>query len=441
MDNITHFVVGLGLGALIDRSLPAEANPLHGRTRTRMLLTIGCLASNFPDLDLLLTRLTETPLGYLLQHRGHTHTVLGALGEAALLLGLVYVLWPAARHLLRASRRVRWAALGTACVGLALHIAMDGLNVYGVHPFWPFDARWYYGDMVFIVEPVFWVAFGVPLAAMVAGRRRRRLMLALLAAVPLAATVLGFLQWGSLAALLALGLLLAWIERRGGPAPQRARERTALASGLAVSLAFVAVQATALHAARTAVAAAIARSDPGERLRDAALSAYPANPLCWSVVTVATDAGGVNYHLRRGLLSIAPGITQAGACPAGIAGRATGTRAGNGDLEHDGNGGNGAQLAWQSEERDSLAALRTLTATNCHFNAWMRFARAPSVGPAEATDARWGPSGSRNFSTIDYAGLAQSPCPHAIPDWGTPRADLLRKPIATSRKINTFVEK
>jgi inner membrane protein len=55
----------------------------------------------------------------------------------------------------------------------------------------------------------------------------------------------------------------------------------------------------------------------------------------------------------------------------------------------------------------------------------MRFARAPAVGAAEATDARWSPIGNRNFSTIDYGERAAAPCPHPVPDWGYPRADLL----------------
>jgi inner membrane protein len=416
MDNITHSVVGLGIGALIDRSLAPETEPAAQRVRTRMLLTICCLASNFPDIDLVLTRLLEAPLGYLLQHRGHTHTVLGAIGEIALLLALVWLLWPAARRLLRTSPRARMAALGAACAGLALHISMDGLNVYGVHPFWPFDARWYYGDMVFIVEPVFWVAFGMPLAAMVQRRARRWLLLGLMAAVPLVATLLGFLQWGSLAGLLVLGLLLAWIERRVDERPAGHRGRRALLAGLAASLGFVALQGAALQQARAVVGTAVARLDPGERLLDSALSAYPANPLCWSVVTVALDNAGGDYHLRRGVLSIAPAITRVAACPAPISGGVAAT----GD----------AQLAWQSEERDSLAALRTLASGNCHFNAWMRFARAPSFDDASATDARWGPSGSRNFSTIDYAGLAGAPCPHPVPGWSMPRADLLARPAA-----------
>ncbi|MFS2020464.1 metal-dependent hydrolase [Massilia sp. CT11-108] len=210
MDNLTHSVVGLGIGALIDRSVPAEPASDAQRVRTRLLLTIGCLASNFPDLDLVLTKLLEAPLGYLLHHRGHTHTLLAALGEVALLLGLVWLLWPAARGLLRTSPRARFAALLMACVGMVLHISMDGLNVYGVHPFWPFDARWYYGDLIFIVEPVFWIAFGIPLALMARGPVWRGLLLALLVGVPVAVTFAGFLQWGSLAGLLALGGTLAW---------------------------------------------------------------------------------------------------------------------------------------------------------------------------------------------------------------------------------------
>jgi inner membrane protein len=203
--------------------------------------------------------------------------------------------------------------------------------------------------------------------------------------------------------------LLGWIARRHGGV----RGRAALACGLAAALGFVAVQAVAMHAARDTVAAAIARVDPGERLLDTALSAYPANPLCWSFVTVATDAARGSYHLRRGLVSVAPAITQAASCPAPIAGRA-----GDGD----------AQLTWQSDERASLAHLHDLQTTNCHFDAWMRFARAPSIDGATATDARWSPPGNANFSTIDFAGLASRPCPDPVPGWGYPRGDLLRQP-------------
>src|SRR5690348_3626302 len=145
MDNLTHSVVGLGVGALIDRSLAAEPDAERQSLRSRMLLIVGCLASNFPDLDLVLTPLLDAPLGYLLHHRGHTHTLLAAIGEALLLLALVWLLWPAARRLLRDSPVARRGALLATGAGLLLHLGMDSLNVYGVHPFWPLDPDWYYG--------------------------------------------------------------------------------------------------------------------------------------------------------------------------------------------------------------------------------------------------------------------------------------------------------
>jgi inner membrane protein len=409
MDNITHSVVGLGVGALIDRSLPPEPDTARERTRQRMLLTVGCLASNFPDLDLVYTRILPAPLGYLLHHRGHTHTLLAALGEAILLLALVWLSWPNVRRLLQVSASARRGAVIAACAGLLLHLSMDGMNVYGVHPFWPWNTHWVYGDLVFIVEPVFWFAFGAPLAAIVPRPRLRWLFLGLMVLIPVAATLLGFLQWGSLAALLAIGLVLAWVTRH---AHERhgARGRLALATGLAVSLAFVGVQAVALQGARSVLAAAVRTLDPGERLLDSALSAYPANPLCWSFVTVAQDQAGGSYHLRRGLLSVAPGIDPVRACPASIAGRASEDAT--------------PQLAWLGERRESLAALRTL-ARDCHVNAWLRFARAPSIAGGLATDVRWGPLGSTNFSTMEIAAQADMPCPHPVPDWRYPRADLL----------------
>ena len=45
-----------------------------------------------------------------------------------------------------------------------LHIGMDFMNNYGVHPFWPVDSRWWYGDSVFIIEPLLWAACA-PLAS------------------------------------------------------------------------------------------------------------------------------------------------------------------------------------------------------------------------------------------------------------------------------------
>ena len=160
MDNLTHSIIGFGVGEVVHRSLPDEADPRSQRVRHRLLLVSCALASNFPDLDLFLGKLLPDPLGYLLHHRGHTHTALMALPQALLLAALLWLCWPSARVLLRASVPARWGLVVSIVAGLALHLLMDFTNSYGIHPWHPFDGRWLYGDMVFIVEPLFWVAIG-----------------------------------------------------------------------------------------------------------------------------------------------------------------------------------------------------------------------------------------------------------------------------------------
>jgi inner membrane protein len=82
-------------------------------------------------------------------------------------------------------------------------------------------------------------------------------------------------------------------------------------------------------------------------------------------------------------------------------------------------------IAWLDSSDASLAQLKHLQQTNCHVDAWLRFARMPSVDADTATDLRFGNLGGANFSTIDYAARAGSPCPAWLPHWGQPRADLL----------------
>lgn len=407
MDNLTHSLTGLALGELAHRSLPAEPDPARDQVRRRLLLVTTWAASNFPDLDLALTPLAERPLGYLLHHRGHTHTLLYAVPQAILLLLLIWLLWPAARTLLRDSRPARIGVVAMAAAGLALHLGMDFLNVYGIHPFHPFDSRWLYGDLVFIVEPVFWLTFGAPLAVMAGRLATRRGWLAVLALVPAWFTLRGYLQWGSLAVLLAIGAVAALVQRGDG---ERGRRGLVLAFGMAFG--FVVVQSLALQQARMVVAAELARGDPGARLFDLPLSAFPANPLCWSFVSVELSADGAGYRLRRGALSVMPSLAPVQSCPAAFGGG--------------GQPATGSAIAWAWEHRGDAKALRRLRETDCRVDAWLRFARAPAIKDGTATDTRWGPPGSSNFSTLDLG--RKGTCPGLVPGWGYPRADLLAIP-------------
>ena len=404
MDNISHSLVGLAIGELVQRALPPEPDPAAQAQRRRLLLISSWAANNFPDLDLVLGSLLPAPLGNLLHHRGYSHTLPFALAQALLLIGLTWLLWPGARRLLRASGGARAALLVVKLGGLLMHIALDYLNSYGVHPLYPFDERWLYGDVLFIVEPLIWVAFGVPLALMLRTPWIKVAWLALLAGVVALATARGFLHWASMCGLLTAGLALAWLQRGAAERSQRA-----LLAAFCLAGAYIGIQGLASAQGKRVLARELQQIDPGSRLLDTALTGFPANPLCWVFVSVERDDGAGSYRLRRGQLSVAPGLMPAQACPAALSETAVAYSP-------------SISFAW--ENKASLAGLRT-RAADCHFHAWLRFARAPAVGPLSATDARFSASEGDNFSTFTFAPFAGLPCPASVPPWDLPRQDLL----------------
>lgn len=184
-------------------------------------------------------------------------------------------------------------------------------------------------------------------------------------------------------------------------------------AGFAACLAFVAIQAAGSARGTRELAADLRQRDPASELVDASMTAYPANPLCWNFVAVERNEAAGAYRLRRGVLSLAPGVMAVEQCPAGLTGNAARQPS-------------SAGIAILSDNPASLAALRQLEQDNCFFRDWLRFARAPLVSGNQASDIRFGTTLAPNFSTIDLAHFAGRGCPANVPKWDFPRADLLR---------------
>jgi inner membrane protein len=406
MDNLSHSVVGLAVGELVHRSLSQEPDVDRQRIRRRLLLFSCWAASNFPDLDLFLTPLLPAPLGYLLHHRGHTHTLLYAVPQAILLWTMIWALWPSARKLLKQSTHARSGVMLSLSLGFALHLLMDYLNSYGIHPFHPFDSRWLYGDMVFILEPLFWMAFGVPMAMMVQSTAPRLFLLALLIGAPAFFTLRGFLSWGSLVGLVLLAGTMVILQHRAG-----ARGRGALIVALSVSVGVVVMQGAASGQATRLVTETLQKRDAASRILDASMSSFPTNPLCWAFVSIESNEHAGTYTLRRGLLSLAPNILPVAECPSGLSERPSQTK-------------EKPAIVFLAERNGSLDTLRRLKNENCHVEAWLRFARAPSLSESEAFDLRFGSNPEDNFTTINFADFQHRECSRLIPGWAFPRADL-----------------
>jgi inner membrane protein len=152
LEPVTHFLTGACLGRA-------------GLNRKTALATLTLtLAAEAPDLDVI-GRFRGPAFGFA-HHRGFTHSFLGIVLMAGIVVAFVYLI-----HLLR-GRKVnnpdllpRWGLLFLyACIAGLSHILLDFTNNYGVRPFWPFSEKWYSWDIVFIFEPIM---FGVLLLGLI----------------------------------------------------------------------------------------------------------------------------------------------------------------------------------------------------------------------------------------------------------------------------------
>jgi len=137
-----------------------------GLNRKTALATLTTtLAAEAPDLDVL-GRLRGPAFAFA-HHRGFTHSFLGIVICAAVVVGFVYAIWRLRkRRTSDPNLPPRWGLLFLfACLAGLSHILLDFTNNYGVRPFWPFSEKWYSWDIVFIVEPVMLLFMIVGLAA------------------------------------------------------------------------------------------------------------------------------------------------------------------------------------------------------------------------------------------------------------------------------------
>jgi inner membrane protein len=328
---------------------------------------------------------------------------------------MIWLFWPSARRLLKENSAARKGFVLTLIVGFGLHMLMDYLNSYGIHPFHPYDSRWLFGDMVFILEPVFWVAFGIPMAMTVQRRWPRAFFVTALIGLPLFFTLRDFLLWASFGFLIVVALVLGMIQHRAG-----ARGTSALILAAVVSIAFVGVQRFASSQARLAVAQTLKAGNPESRLLDSAMTPFPTNPLCWTFVSIESNESAGTYRLRRGLLSLAPETLPVANCPAGLSERPAQKEV-------------APAIAFLFEHEGDLKTLRALKKENCYFEAWLRFARAPLLNGTYAWDLRFSSTPRGNFTTMNLEEFKNRECSRYIPGWDFPRADLLTPSAPNAR--------
>ncbi len=403
MDNITHSLAGMLLAETVCVALSKRAAlPERFRGAAYLAAVVG---NNLPDLDFAYTFITGGRLGYLMHHRGHTHTL--AVG---LPLGLLA--WAALLRFWRrrfALQEQRWLA-ALLVSGPVLHLSMDFTNVYGVHPFWPVYDGWIYGDRIFILEPWFWIVC-IPTLFFSIQARWGKVCLGLLAVVPLLAPwVTTFVpMW--LKPLLSLGVVL------GFALAFRLRQRRVWLGTVGSAL-VLGTFVLAGGAAQRTTRALYERHFERETLVDAALWPMPGNPSCWAGVIVSRGVDDT-LVLRRAMLAPFASVISAAHCPR----YRLPTTAPLVEVTAEPD----ARVHWGKELRAPIVQWQAL-AKRCDVHAFLRFSRAPfwveRDGALLVGDLRFDRTEGEDFAEARFP-KPPGACPQWIPSWTPPRAEIL----------------
>jgi inner membrane protein len=292
MDNLTHSLVGLTAAkAGLDKLSPG-------------VTTLCVLAANAPDSDVFVGLFADR-WTLLHHHRGITHSIIGTICLAVVLPLLFYAI---DRLLSRWRNRppqvkLRGLVIASAIV-TATHPFLDWLNSYGIRPFLPWDSRWAYGDLLFIVDPLVWLLLGCAVFQLTSRTRFQRICWAGLALLLTGLVAFGparpelshpNLLLGVWIAFLVVSVLL-FLKNAG----QRWHSKIAI-TGFALLVAYCAFLALAHRVAVYIAgdeAAAIAKQN-NEAIARLAVMPTLANPLRWDC-TFTTDAA--TYRFRLGLI-------------------------------------------------------------------------------------------------------------------------------------------
>lgn len=393
MDNLTHTLVSVAAADFVSRVGRKDASQLNGY---RPLMAASLIAGNFPDTDLVLQLLDSSRLGYMLNHRGFTHTIVGLIPQAI----VIFLLFCFVSSTIKASRELKYRLAAVVGFGFAAHLGLDALNVYGVHPFFPLDNRWFYGDAVYIIEPLLWV-FLIPLVWHISKQSWPKFaVLGVALAAGIGGVLFEVLAPVSVALMLAAGTAVYFLYRRFS---------VAIRGGVALMLtSFMLIM---FYTVGGQVRASIERLHASSEfdLKDVILSPFPGNPLCWSFITIEQSPTEYRAQLGEWGWISCPTWIKAGGVPLGPPDPVV--------FKSD------PRLVVRGEYRTSLADLLRDREQNCKIAGWFKFARAPHRHQNIFNDLRYSTKAKDNFSSLDLEkdAVGDPICPPLPAPWIPPR--------------------
>jgi inner membrane protein len=288
MDNFTHSLVGLTAAkAGLEKLSPGAT-------------TLCLLAANAPDVDVAVL-LFRGRWAYLQHHRGITHSILGAC-VLAIALPLVFYLGDLLiARLRKRDSQFRFKGLLLASVLVtATHPLLDWTNNYGMRFLLPWDAKWFYGDFLFVIDPFFWLVLGGSAFLLTAKTKRQTIVWLLIGIITTVAVQAGLASQSSGTRLfrvvwVIILILIGRLYRL--QIASRFGSRIAVA-GLAVVIFYSGALAithfVALREAR--FQAAIIASQHAEQVLDVAAMPTVANPVAWLCI-LETDRATYKFEV------------------------------------------------------------------------------------------------------------------------------------------------
>ena len=306
MDNLAHSLVGLttakaGLGRL-----------------SPYATTVCVLSANAADADFV-SLLFGDRWTLLQHHRGLTHSVVGTIAIGILVPAIAYAIERIVSIIRKRAPRIRFGGLLLASVlAAATHPLMDWTNNYGLRPLLPWSGRWFYGDLVFIVDPYIWLALGTVAFLLTSNTKWKMFGWSIIGLIATAVIGLASRQHGAegnalriALAVWFVGIVLAILLRRL-QVPRAMGPRTAIAA-LAIVAVYCGVLAIA-HRAAFANAGAIANdiaTSRGEQVMRVAAMPTAATPFRWQSVA-ETDEAIYRYVVTTGAASAAGNFLRYG---------------------------------------------------------------------------------------------------------------------------------
>lgn len=405
MDNLTHSLFGLALAKAASHSkISQKAEARVGSQWHNLIILVSVVANNFPDIDLIYSM--SSKLSYIVHHRGYTHTLAFIL-PLVLTLMLVTKLWTDRKNV-KLLRREWNFILGIALCGGLLHLLLDSSNSYGIHPFWPLENRWYYGDTIFIVEPWLWIgltafyfhdlrtksgkllAIGIYFLSIALSVKTK------LVPIPI---ILAFCSVGGIAQIMSHFFPGKWRFVPGAVLI------------VAIYLTFVSAKHSAIRMFKKNFELTFSTS----QLLDLSLTPFPANPVCWTAVAaMIKDNKYIVSKAKVGPVIEGLALIDCALLPfdSGLANLTPMKSNSNKEVD------------WLGYLEMNLSEVSGLN-SSCEFQSLLKFSRIPFWNNEWLGDLRYDHSKHGGFCSIKRTINTPSNCPSYLPNWTPPRSDLL----------------